>query len=172
MRNLGLISLLAFALTAGAAGQQKPVRNAKAAGASSASSNTKAPSKALMDAIWAGWSSGNPANVAKYYAKGNHVFYDITPLKYDSWAEYEKGVTQVFSGIQSLKATVNNDAKLHRHGNLVWGTATVHHVDVAKNGNKSEGDFRWTVIWEKSGTEWLIVHEHVSAPLGGGAAKE
>jgi ketosteroid isomerase-like protein len=34
-----------------------------------------------------------------------------------------------------------------------------------KNGSKSEGDFRWTVIWETNGKEWLIVHEHISAPL-------
>jgi len=137
---------------------------AKTAGNSAASA--AAPSKALMDAIWAGWSTDNPANVAKYYAKGPHVFFDIAPLKYNSWAEYEKGVKQVLSGFQSLKATVNDDAQIHRHGSLVWGTASVHHVGVAKDGKRSEGDFRWTVIWEKSGKGWLIVHEHVSAPLG------
>ena len=27
------------------------------------------------------------------------------------------------------------------------------------------GDFRWTVIWQKEDGKWLIVHEHVSAPL-------
>ena len=167
MRSSTLILLLLFALNIPGLSQQHASKKTKAAAGSSA--NTEAPSKALMDAIWAGWSTGNPANVAKYYAKGSHVFFDIAPLKYDSWAEYEKGVTQVLSGFQSLKATVNNDAQIHRHGNLVWGTATVHHDDVAKDGSKSQGDFRWTVIWEKSGPEWLIVHEHVSAPLGGGA---
>jgi ketosteroid isomerase-like protein len=164
MRAPCLIALLLLTFTLPGLTQQHASSNAKAEGAGA--SNTEAPSKVLMDAIWAGWSSGNPANVAKYYAKGPHAFFDIAPLKYNSWAEYEKGVVQVISGFQSLKATVNGDAQIHRHGNLVWGTATVHHLDVAKDGKKSEGDFRWTVIWEKSGTEWLIVHEHVSAPLG------
>lgn len=167
MRTSVLIPLLLFALALPAFPQ--PQTSSKLQAAKSKTAHTQAPSKALMDAIWAGWSTGNPANVAKYYAKGPHVFFDIAPLKYDSWAEYEKGVTQVLSGFRSLKATVNNDAQIHRHGSLVWGTATVHHVDVMKNGSKSEGDFRWTVIWETSGgPEWLIVHEHVSAPLGGG----
>ncbi|HEV2117214.1 MAG TPA: nuclear transport factor 2 family protein [Terriglobales bacterium] len=163
MRNLGLIALLSVALTLPVFSQQKASKESK--GAVHSSAGAKTPDKALMDAIWAGWSSGNPANVAKYYAKGPHVFFDIAPLKYNSWAEYEKGVTGVLSGFQSLKATVNDDAQIHHHGSLVWGTATVHHADVARNGSKSEGDFRWTVIWEKIGVEWLIVHEHVSAPL-------
>jgi hypothetical protein len=28
------------------------------------------------------------------------------------------------------------------------------------------GNFRWTVIWEKEDGKWVIVHEHVSAPMG------
>lgn len=163
MRNLGFTLFLLVAFTIPGLTQQHGKRTKASAHAAAA---TKTPDKALMDAIWAGWSSGNLANVAKYYAKGPHVFYDITPLKYDSWAQYEKGVAQVLGEFQSMQATVNNDAQIHRHGNLAWGTATVHHLDVMKNGSKREGDFRWTVIWEKSGAEWLIVHEHVSAPLG------
>jgi ketosteroid isomerase-like protein len=30
-----------------------------------------------------------------------------------------------------------------------------------------EVDGRHTAIWEKRGAKWLIVHEHVSAPLPG-----
>jgi hypothetical protein len=140
MRGLGLIALLSVVLTLPSFSQQPAGKETKAAAHSSA--DIKTPDKALMDAIWAGWSSGNPANVAKYYAKGPHIFFDIAPLKYNSWAEYEKGVVQVIGGFQSLKATVNDDAQIHRHGNLVWGTATIHHVDVSKDRKKSEEDFR------------------------------
>jgi len=164
MRTSCSIILLSLTLTLPSFSQPQASQETKTT--ASSASNTQAPSKALMDAIWAAWSTDNPANVAKYYARGPHVFFDIAPLKYNSWAEYQKGVTEVIGGFQSLKGTVNDDAQIHRHGNLVWGTATIHHVDVAKDGKKSEGDFRWTVIWEKTGPEWLIVHEHVSAPLG------
>jgi ketosteroid isomerase-like protein len=34
-----------------------------------------------------------------------------------------------------------------------------------KSGKHDIGAFRWTVIWQKTGGQWLIVHEHVSAPL-------
>jgi ketosteroid isomerase-like protein len=27
------------------------------------------------------------------------------------------------------------------------------------------GNFRWTVVFEKQGGKWLIVHEHISVPM-------
>ena len=33
------------------------------------------------------------------------------------------------------------------------------------DGKAMELDIRHTAIWEKRGGKWLIVHEHVSAPL-------
>ena len=36
-----------------------------------------------------------------------------------------------------------------------------------KAGGAMEVDCRHTAIWEKGGGKWLIVHEHVSAPLPG-----
>ena len=34
-----------------------------------------------------------------------------------------------------------------------------------KAGKLEMGTFRWTVIWENVDGKWLIVHEHVSAPI-------
>ncbi len=149
--------ILVLSLVLPAWGQSKGTKKAK----------TGAPDRALMQEIWDGWSTRDPANVAKFYAKGPDVFFDIAPLKYASWAEYEQGVKGVLAGFATLKCTVNDDAQVHPHGNLVWGTATVHEVDTKTDGSKGEGDFRWTVVWEKEGGQWLIVHEHVSLPAGG-----
>ncbi len=124
-----------------------------------------APDKALMQKIWDGWSTLDPANVAKYYAPGPHTYFDIAPLKYGSWDEYEKGVKIVLSGYQSGKCTVNDDAELHASGDLVWGTATIKEQLTSKGGKVEMGNFRWTVIWENVDGKWLIVHEHVSEPL-------
>ena len=86
--------------------------------------------------------------------------------------EYQANVKNVLAAYSSLKCTVNDDAMIHPHGNLVWGTATVHEVDTKTDGSKGEGDFRWTVVWEKQGGQWLIVHEHVSVPAGGAPEKK
>jgi len=125
-----------------------------------------APDKAYMQKIWDGWSTLDPANVAQYYAQGPHTFFDIAPLKYGSWDEYQKGVKNVLAGYKSAKFTVNDDAVVHHSGDILWGTATIMNEMTSNAGKVEMGNFRWTVIWEKENGKWLIVHEHVSAPLG------
>ena len=123
------------------------------------------PDKALMQKLWDGWSTLDPANVTKFYASGPHTYFDIAPLKYGSWDEYEKGVKAVVAGYKSAKFTVNDDLDLHPHGDLVWGTATIKEEMTTTGGKVEMGTFRWTVIWSNEDGKWLIVHEHVSAPL-------
>jgi ketosteroid isomerase-like protein len=123
------------------------------------------PDKVLMQKIWEGWSTLDPANVAQYYAPGAHTYFDIAPLKYGSWDEYQKGVKGVLAGYKSAKCSVNDDAELHPHGDLVWGTATIKEEMTTKAGKVEMGNFRWTVIWEPVDGKWLIVHEHVSEPI-------
>jgi ketosteroid isomerase-like protein len=151
-----LLSLLALTLS-GIAQPPKPAANKSAA--------PPAPDKAYLQKIWDGWSTLDPANVAKFYAGGPHVFFDIAPLKYGSWEEYEKGVKAVLSGYKSAKFTVNGDAAIHPQGDLVWATATVEEEMTTKAGKVDMGNFRWTVIFENQDGKWTIVHEHVSAPL-------
>ena len=122
-----------------------------------------APDKAHLQKIWDGWATLDPTNVAQFYASGPHTFFDIAPLKYSSWDEYQKGVRQVLADFQSAKFTVN-DAELHPAGNYVWGTATIKEEMTHKNGKVDTGNFRWTVVFAKQGGKWLVVHEHVSVP--------
>jgi ketosteroid isomerase-like protein len=124
-----------------------------------------APDKAYLQKIYDGWSTLDPANVAKYYASGPHTFFDIAPLKYNSWEEYEKGVKAVLSGYKSAKCTVNDDAAFHRSGDLVWATATIAFEMTTQAGKVEMGNFRWTGVFENQEGKWLIVHEHVSEPL-------
>jgi len=124
-----------------------------------------APDKAYLQKIWDGWSTLDPANTAKLYATGPHTFYDIAPLKYNSWDEYRKGVTAVVGNYKSAKFTVNDDVEIHPHGDLAWVTATVASEMTTNAGKIEMGNFRWTAIFENQDGKWLIVHEHVSAPL-------
>lgn len=125
--------------------------------------------KKLIAEYYAAWSSLNPNNAEKYYAKdAGLVFYDIAPLKYNSWAEYKDGVMKAFvEPMLSAKLTPNDDLKVNRRGALVWTTVTFHLSAKPKAGGSMEVDGRHTAIWEKRGAKWVIVHEHVSAPLPG-----
>jgi ketosteroid isomerase-like protein len=124
-----------------------------------------APDKAYLQKIWDGWATLDPANVAQFYASGPHTFFDIAPLKYSSWDEYQIGVRQVVADFKSAKFTVNDDVELHPAGKYLWGTATVKEEMTHKNDKVDNGNFRWTVLFEEQGGKWLIVHEHISVPL-------
>lgn len=121
--------------------------------------------KAYLQKIWDGWSTLDPANTAQFYASGPNTYFDIAPLKYNSWDEYEKGVKGVLAGYKSAKFTVNDDAAIHPHGDLVWVTATIADQMTSKAGKVEMGNMRWTAVFEDQNGKWLIVHEHVSAPL-------
>ena len=124
-----------------------------------------APDKAYLEKLMAGWSAGNPANMAQYYDQGDYVFFDIAPLKYANWAEYQKGVTDLLKNYKSVKLTVNDDAQIHTDGNLTWAAATVKEDAITAAGKHEMATWRWTVIFEKQAGKWMIVHEHTSAPL-------
>jgi ketosteroid isomerase-like protein len=124
-----------------------------------------APDKAYLQKIWDGWGTLNPANVAPFYATGPHTFFDIAPLKYDSWDEYEKGVANVIAGYKAATFTVNDDVQLHPAGDYLWGTATVKSDMTQKSGKRDMSTFRWTFVFQKQDGKWLMVHEHISEPL-------
>ena len=158
LKRFLIVSLCLFVITLSAAAQaKKPAAKKASAG--------PAPDKAYLQKIWDGWSTLDPSNTAKFYAPGPNTFFDIAPLKYNSWEDYEKGVKGVLAGYKNAKFTVNDDASIHAQGDLVWATATVADQMTNKAGKVEMGNFRWTVVFENEDGKWLIVHEHVSAPL-------
>jgi ketosteroid isomerase-like protein len=122
----------------------------------------------LIDDYCAAWSSGNPDNASKYYAQEQGVvFYDLAPFSYHSWKEYRAGVQkEFFDSIASAKLTAGKDLKVSRRGTLAWMTVPMHLSSTGKDGKSTEYEIRYTGIWEKRGPHWLLVHEHLSAPLG------
>jgi len=113
LKRFFAVSLCILALPLSTAAQTKNSAMKK-------SSASLVPDKAFVQRYWDAWSTLDTANVAKFYASGPHTYFDIAPLKYGSWDEYEKGVKSVVSGYKSAKFTVNDDLAIHPHGDLVW----------------------------------------------------
>jgi ketosteroid isomerase-like protein len=156
LKRVLTLSTLVLALTLSSFATTKK-SSSKAAG--------PAPDKASIQKYWDGWSTLNPANTAQYYAGGPHTFFDIAPLKYDSWDEYQKGVMALVADYKRAVFTVNDDLQLHPAGDYIWGTATLKSDMTRKSGKRELATLRWTVVFEKQDGKWLIVHEHVSEPL-------
>jgi ketosteroid isomerase-like protein len=122
----------------------------------------------LLDSYCAAWSSGNPDNAAKFYAREDGlVFYDLAPFSYHGWKEYRVGVQkQFFDNASAVKLTAGKDLKVTRRGNIAWMTVPMHISSTAKDGKTTEADVRYTGIWERRGAGWQLVHEHLSVPMG------
>jgi ketosteroid isomerase-like protein len=121
----------------------------------------------LMQQVWDAWGTLDPANAARFYSKdADRVFFDVAPLKYTGWNEYAAGVKKTFADYSSAKFTLTGTSKIMQRPNWAWAIATGHGTFNKKSGGKDDLDFRWTVMWEKSGADWLIIHEHVSVPMG------
>ena len=124
--------------------------------------------KTLIQRYWEAWSTLNPDNAAPMYAKeADAVYFDIAPLKYNGWEEYKVGVKQTFASAASASFVPNDDLKVTRRGNIAWTSNTFRGTIHQKDGKTMELTGRHTAIWEKRGAHWIIVHEHVSAPLPG-----
>jgi ketosteroid isomerase-like protein len=121
--------------------------------------------RAYLQKIWDGWAALDATHQKQFYAQGPHVFFDIAPLKYASWDEYEAGVTKELGDYKAAKFTVNDDLQIHKASDSVWVTSTVASDMTHKSGKRDMGQFRWTAVFEKKDGKWLIVHEHVSAPI-------
>ena len=125
--------------------------------------------QARMSQMLRAWETLNPAQAAPYYDKDPKLaFYDIAPVKYTGWEEYARGVIATFGdAYQSGKFFLHDDVSLHRGPKVTWATATLDFEILRKDGGRELlKDLRWTLIWEKRGHDWLVVHEHLSVPMG------
>jgi ketosteroid isomerase-like protein len=125
--------------------------------------------RALIPKIVQAWESMDLGKIDPYYAADSDLtFFDIAPLKYANWTEYRTGVQKMFfEPNRSLKFTLKDDLRIHRRGQLAWATFTFGADVVSKQGANSHLDGRWTLLLEQRNSRWVVVHEHVSVPLGG-----
>jgi len=127
--------------------------------------------RALVPKIVAAWGTLDIAKIEPYYAAdADFAYFDLVPMKYNNWAEYRVGAQKaLFEPNTSIKLKVNDDLGVHSRGNLAWATFTFGADITNKQGSASHLDGRWTMVLEKRAKGWIVVHEHVSTPLGGGS---
>jgi ketosteroid isomerase-like protein len=125
--------------------------------------------RALVPKVIASWETLDISKIEpNYAADADFAYFDLVPMKYNNWAEYRVGVQKaLFEPNRSIKLRLNDDLGVHRRGSLAWATVTFGADIVSKQGAPSHLDGRWTMVLEKRAHGWIVVHEHVSAPLGG-----
>ena len=125
--------------------------------------------RALVPKIVASWETMDFARIEPYYAAdADLAYFDLAPMKYNNWAEYRAGAQKgLFEPNSSIKAKMNDDLRVHSSCKFAWATFTFGADLTSKQGATTHVDARWTMVLEKRAKGWIVVHEHVSAPLGG-----
>jgi ketosteroid isomerase-like protein len=134
-----------------------------------AADSEEAALRVLVPKVIASWESLDITKVEPYYATdADFAYFDLAPMKYNNWAEYRTGAQKaMFEPNQSIKLKLNDDLGVHRRGSLAWATVTFGADLVNKQGASSHLNGRWTMVLERRAHGWIVVHEHVSVPLGG-----
>jgi ketosteroid isomerase-like protein len=123
--------------------------------------------KAMQAEVDKAWCTLDSKNAAAYYAKNAYyTFFDIAPMKYRNWTEYQAGAQKFFlDGAKTMKFIPAGDDRIERRGDVAWVTRTLRVSAQMKDGKALELDGRDTIVWERQNGKWLIAHEHVSVPL-------
>jgi ketosteroid isomerase-like protein len=113
------------------------------------------------------WNTMKSENADPFYAKDTDiVFFDAAPMQYKSWKEYKEGAQKLFfDTTKTCKLIPHDDLRTFRHDDVAWFTLTFHLSAEMKSGPPTELELRQTSILEKREGKWVIVHEHISAPL-------
>jgi len=165
--GLGAVALLASAaLFAGFAMPMRPLTALATQQRTGVAQQTpRTPDVELMRSIWNAWSTLDPAQAAPYYAKNPElVFYDIAPLESRGWEAYQANARELLSKYRKGRFAPRDDAQVLLLGTHAIGQAIVDLDFEGKDGKRTTSEARWTVVWERRGNGWLIVHEHVSMP--------
>jgi len=81
-----------------------------------------------------------------------------------SWQQIDHTIDSLVSAVAHLKLTTS-EFRSGGSGNTGWFATTFHVERVTPEGKRFASDGRWTVVAERIGGRWRIVHEHTSFPL-------
>jgi ketosteroid isomerase-like protein len=119
----------------------------------------------------AAWTTqaGEPdwSTIEQLYANEDLLHYDaVTPHSFANVADMKKAFAEMKKGLGliSLKLKTREDLQTFRREDLVWTTVLQDIIAKTKDGKELKFVQRQTGIWEKRNGNWVMVHEHLSAP--------
>ena len=109
----------------------------------------------------------NWTEIEKLYANEDLLHYDaVTPHSFANVSEMKTAFAQMKEtlSMKSLELKAREDLNVFRRGDLVWTTVLHDIVAQLEGGKELKFVQRQTGIWEERDGNWVIIHEHLSAP--------
>lgn len=109
-----------------------------------------------------------------YAPDADLIFYDaVLPQRFVGRDEMMDHGVEFFSILQSMNLKSTGDLDVREMGDDFAWTTTVISLEARTTGGKTIAfPMRQTAIWERREGNWMMVHEHVSAPIGAGTPQQ
>jgi ketosteroid isomerase-like protein len=135
--------------------------------ANAARADDKADLEALEKRVAAGIEAKDADAVMANYIPGDSlvVFDLIPPRQYTGNDAYKKDWAGVFSGCADSPKFEVSDLDITTDGKLAFSHSIQHFTCTDAKGNKLDMTMRATDAYRKIKGKWVIVHEHLSAPI-------
>jgi ketosteroid isomerase-like protein len=132
-----------------------------------ARADDKADLAALEKRVGAGIEAKDPDAIMANYIPGDSlVVFDLVPPRQYTGAEaYKKDWAGVFAGCADSPKFEISDLDITADSKLAFSHSIQHFSCTDAKGNKVEMTMRATDGYRKVKGKWLIVHEHISAPI-------
>lgn len=107
------------------------------------------------------------AKIEQLYANEDLLHYDaVTPHSFANVSEMKTAFAQMRQtlSLKSLSLKPREDLKVFRRGDLVWTTVLHDIIAQLEGGKELKLVQRQTGIWEERNGNWVMIHEHLSAP--------
>lgn len=113
--------------------------------------------------------AGEPdwAKIEQLYANEDLLHFDaVTPHSFANVSEIKTAFAQMRQtlSLKSLSLKPREDLKVFRRGDLLWTTVLHDIVAQLEGGKELKLVQRQTGIWEEKDGNWVMIHEHLSAP--------
>lgn len=109
----------------------------------------------------------NWLTIEKLYANEDLLHYDaVTAHSFANVTEMKEAFAQMKQNLhlKSLELKPRADFNTFRRGDLVWTTVLHDVIAATEDDNQLRLVQRQTAIWEEREGNWVIIHEHLSAP--------
>lgn len=117
--------------------------------------------EAVIEAVIEAYRSGDVNAMGRYYAAdARFVSADFNP-PVEGWAAVAERYQQGFAQLSGLEL-VQENTRIERRGKIAWAVYQWRFAGVAGNRTMSALGHT-TLVLEKRGRDWIIVHNHTSA---------
>lgn len=138
------------------------------------SEDVKSQIKERLEALFVAWSPGE----AEFSARDVAEFYDQSErfLAFDTlmpttsimhgWQAFSDNWELAIGKLKNFNCVLKEIVSLEVHGDIVWTGlllgVTAEEVDT---GKPLDAEQQVTLVWERQGDNWIIIHEHLSGPV-------